>query len=233
MELFRDIFRRACERKGGVAALEYLLDKPKSAKQLKALDDSRYLSELSKKVFQSGFVWRVVENKWPEFEEVFWHFSIEKLLLMPTDMLEQKSQDKRIIRNFKKVQSIILNAQMIHNAAEKHGSFANFVADWPTEDIIGLWEYLAKNGTRLGGNTGPYGLRTIGKDTFLLSQDVEQYFRQHKLIEGGLRSKRSLQTIQNVFNDWHQESGRTLQEISRIVSFSCGDNFVGIIANNS
>ncbi|HAG41377.1 MAG TPA: 3-methyladenine DNA glycosylase, partial [Pseudoalteromonas sp.] len=40
------------------------------------------------------------------------------------------------------------------------------VANWPGDDTIGLWAYLKKHGARLGGNTGPYALRALGKDTF-------------------------------------------------------------------
>ena len=64
-------------------------------------------------VFQSGFVWRIVNNKWPQFEEVFWGFDIERLLMMPDDMLERKASDPGIIRNFSKVKTILENAVMI------------------------------------------------------------------------------------------------------------------------
>ena len=233
VEKFNDIYHRATERKGSELGLEAMLGEPRSAADLIALPDAYYLSEFTKKVFQSGFVWRVVEQKWPDFEELFWQFDIEKLLMMPPDMLEQKAQDKRIIRNFKKVKTIIENAQMMHHAAIEYGSFSTMVAEWPTDNIIGLWDYLKKKGSRLGGNTGPYGLRFIGKDTFILSRDVESYFRQHKLIEGGLSSKRSLQTIQGSFNQWMDESGRSLQQISRVIAFSCGDNYIASEATES
>jgi len=226
MESFDHIFKRASERKGGSRQLESLLSQPKTSDQLAAIDDSRFLAEFSKKVFQSGFVWRVVEQKWPNFEDSFWQFNIDKLLMMPPDMLEQKAQDPKIIRNFKKVKTIIDNAHMIKLAASKHGSFSTMVADWPTTDIIGLWLYLKKEGNRLGGNTGPYALRSIGKDTFLLSRDVEAYLRGHQLIEGGLSSLRSLNAIQACFNEWQQQSGRSLQELSQIIAYSCGDNYV-------
>ncbi|MEM0954121.1 MAG: DNA-3-methyladenine glycosylase, partial [Pseudomonadota bacterium] len=86
---FEAIYKRACERKGGPARLEKLLASPRSRRSLKALSDDRYLAEFSKKVFQSGFVWRVVEQKWEGFESLFWGFNIDKLLLMPDDMLER------------------------------------------------------------------------------------------------------------------------------------------------
>lgn len=226
METFKKIYARACERKGGEQALLTIVGCAKSDEDLRLITDDRVLAEFTKKIFQSGFVWSVVEKKWDSFEEVFWGFDIEKILLMPDDMLERKATDPAIIRNFNKVKTIRDNAYLIKEISNEHGSVANWLADWPSDDVIGLWAFLKKNGSRLGGNTGPYALRTLGKDTFLLSRDVEAYFRAHKLIEGGLTSKRTLTTIQQIFSTWQAESGLGLQEISQIVAFSTGDNHV-------
>ena len=225
LETYQKIYQRACERKGGPQALEATLDKPLSNKVLCKIGDDRFLAEFSKKVFQSGFVWRVVRNKWPDFERVFFDFKIEKILLIPDEMLEQKATDPSIIRNYNKVKTIRDNAIMIDTVAREHGSFAKFVADWPSEDIIGLWAYLKKHGARLGGNTGPYGLRTMGKDTFLLTNDVVGYFTKRNIISGSAQSKRSLKAIQESFNELQLQSGRSLQELSMIISRSVGDNF--------
>ncbi|MBF7073923.1 DNA-3-methyladenine glycosylase I [Glaciecola sp. MH2013] len=205
-----------------------LISKPASKQQLLEITDDRFLAEFTKKVFQSGFVWRVVRNKWPSFEEVFFEFNIDKILLMPDEMLEQKATNPAIIRNFNKVKTIRENAMMIDDVRREYGSFAKFVAQWPSDDIVGLWDYLKKHGARLGGNTGPYALRMLGVDTFLLSRDVEAYFVEHGLITGSARSKRSLKAIQDTFLHWQQESGLSLQELSQIVSYSCGDNYVGM-----
>ena len=225
-EKFAAIYQRAAERKGGNKRLEALLYAPLSPSELAAIGDDRYLAECSKKVFQSGFVWRVVENKWAQFENLFFQFNIEKILMMPDEMLEAKARDPAIIRNLRKVMCIRDNALMISDIQQQHGSFASFVANWPVENITGLWLHLKQFGSRLGGNTGPYSLRAIGKDTFLLSRDVEGYLKAHDVITGSAMSKRSLQAIQRTFNDWHQQSGRSMQEISRIVSLASGDNAI-------
>lgn len=228
MEKFQDIYQRAAQRKGGAAMLEQLLQAPLTAEQLKRLPDDAWLEEFTRKIFQSGFYWSVINNKWAGFREVFWDFSVDKLLMMPPDMLEQKASDERIVRNFKKVQTIPHNAYMIHDVAAEHGSFSQFIANWPTDDIIGLWAYLKKHGARLGGNTGPYTLRALGKDTFLLSRDFESYLRAHKIIDGGLQTKKSLTAAQAFFNELQQQSGLSLQELSLILAYSVGDNRVGI-----
>jgi 3-methyladenine DNA glycosylase Tag len=223
-ENFASIYSRAAKRKGSDAKLESMISKPLAESEVSEIGDDRFLAEFTKKVFQSGFVWRVVRNKWPHFEREFFEFDIEKILLMPDEMLEKKATNPDIIRNLNKVRTIRENALMIKSVAQAHGSFAQFVSDWGCEDIIGLWEYLKKNGARLGGNTGPYALRYLGKDTFLISRDIEGYFVARDLIQGSSRSKRSLTAIQEQFNRWQQQSGRSLQEISQIVSMSVGDN---------
>lgn len=225
-ETFEDIFQRASQRKGGNKQLEALLGKPATPRKLKSLGDDRYLSAFSKKIFQSGFVWRVVENKWPAFEKAFFKFDVDKILMMPDDMLERKAQDPSIIRNFTKVKSIRENAFMIQEIRRQGDSFAAFIANWPSEDIIGLWDYLKKHGSRLGGNTGPYALRTLGKDTFILSRDVERYLKTREVFSGAASSKRSRTQIQAFFNAMQQESGRPLQQISQVIGFASGDNVV-------
>lgn len=223
------IYGLACERKGGAAAVESLLPKSASHAKLRKLGSDRYLAEFTRKVFQSGFVWRVVNQKWDGFEEVFWGFDVERLLMMPDDMLERKAKDPNIIRNFTKVKTVRQNATMIAETERCNGmSFGQFVASWPEDDVIGLWLYLKKQGSRLGGNTGPYALRALGVDSFLLTQDVEGFLRNRGVIDGGTTSKKSLQATQEFFNELRAQSGRSLSQLSRIVSFSYGQNHVGI-----
>jgi 3-methyladenine DNA glycosylase Tag len=237
-ESFKALFSRAAQRKGGVKALELLLGKKILGKKLlddnaaeqnvALLGDDRILAAFTKQIFKSGFVWRVVENKWPDFEEHFFNFNLEKVLMMPEEMLERKAADPKIIRNFSKVKTIKANAQMMFEQQSDNKSFAQFISDWPSEDIIGLWAYLKKHGQRLGGNTGPYALRLLGKDTFILSSDVEAYLRAQKIIDGGLQSKKSLTAIQEYFNQLKKESGYSLTQLSRLIAFSSGDNYVQV-----
>ncbi len=228
MKAFDRLYQRACERKGGEAALRALLSKPLSDEELAGLPDALWLEEFTRKVFQSGFVWSVIDKKWPGFREVFWQFDIDKLLMRSPEQWEQAAQDERIVRNFQKVQSIPHNCLMIHEIAEKEGSFSRFIANWPSSDIVGLWDYLKQHGARLGGNTGPYTLRMLGKDTFILSRDVETFLRANEVFSGGMQSKKSLRAIQEYFNRLQQESGLSLQELSKIMAYSVGDNIVGL-----
>ncbi|WP_419149230.1 DNA-3-methyladenine glycosylase I [Pseudoalteromonas 'SMAR'] len=224
MQQFDSIYQRAVARKGSAAALENKISQPLSVVQLKQYSDDQWLEEFTRKIFQSGFYWSVVNSKWDGFREVFWQFSVEKLLMMSPEMYEQRSQDERIIRNAKKVQTIAQNCQMIFEVQQQHGRFSDFIAQWPEDDIVGLWLYLKKHGARLGGNTGPYALRAMGKDTFLLSRDVETVLRAEEVIDGGLQSKKSLYAAQRWFNQMKEHSGLSYQALSQIVAMSVGDN---------
>ena len=224
LESFDSLYQRAAVRKGGTKALQHLLGYENHRQTITSLGDDRILSAFSKKVFQSGFVWRVVENKWANFEDSFFNFNIAKVLMMPEEMMERKAADPKIIRNYNKVKTIKANAQMIFEEQQNGHSFSEFLANWPSDNLIGLWDYLKKNGQRLGGNTGPYALRALGKDTFLLTRDIEAYFRAHHIIDGGIQSKKSLLAIQTSFNQWQQECDLSLSQLSRLIAFATGDN---------
>ena len=94
MESFDSIFQRAAERKGGEDVLLALLPKPKTSAALKRTKDGTYLAEMTKCVFRSGFVWKIIENKWPGFEEAFHHFDVATCAMMSDEEQETLSCDQ-------------------------------------------------------------------------------------------------------------------------------------------
>ncbi|MCG7532841.1 DNA-3-methyladenine glycosylase I [Psychrobium sp. MM17-31] len=227
VEHFEAIISRAVERKGGEDALASLVYQPLPKNEIAKITADRVLSQMTKSIFQSGFVWRVVEAKWPDFEEHFFNFNLEKILMMPDEMVERKATDPKIIRNLKKVTTIRENALLISDLEREHGPIGEFIANWPEDDIIGLCDLFKRRGARLGGFTGYNVLRALGKDTFRLSSDVENYMRARGVITGGLQTKSSLKAIQKQFNEWHAQCGLSLTEMSMILAYSVGDNRVG------
>jgi len=59
-------------------------------------------------------------------------------------------------------------------------------------------------------------------------RDLENYLRAHKIIDGGLQTKKSLNAAQAFFNEMQKQSGLSMQELSLIVAYGVGDNRVGI-----
>jgi len=222
MRDFDWIYDHALNRKGGAEALEALLTVPRTADELAALPDRYFLSSMSWRIFCAGLNRKVVDAKWSAFEEVFFGFEPQKLVLMSDDMLEKTMQDKRIIRHWGKIKSIRINAAMILELGKEKGGFGRFLADWPNESIVELWQLFKKQGAQLGGNSGAYSLRIVGKDTFMLSNDVVAALKAQGIVDKKPTSKADLNRVQAAFNDWQKQSRRPLCQISRLLSF-CAD----------
>lgn len=224
MESFDSIHQRAIELKGGRAALGRLMPEVKSPRQLARSKDHRWLAQMARCIFQAGFVWRVVDNKWEGFEEVFFGFPPEKIVMLSPEQIDRFATNPLIIRNRQKVVSVQRNARFVMDVAREEGSFGRFVARWPDDDLVGLFQLFRKRGDRLGGMTGQRVLRNMGRDTFILTGDVVRCLRGAGLeIAPNPTSQRDLGRIQATFNDWHQASGLPYSHISRICACSIGD----------
>lgn len=217
---FQDLLTLAQARKGGVDAFEATLDHPKPAKELAAIPDHRWLSDMSKRVFQAGFNWKVVAAKWPRFEEVFQGFDIGHMSMMSDDDLDRYLKTDGIIRHGKKLQSIRDNAVFLKGLAREYGTAANAFADWPEDRYVELLWLLKKDASRLGGNSGMYFLRGMGVDSFIISTDVSKALIREGVVEKAPSSKRDLEAVQAAFNAWRAESGRPLTHISRVLACS-------------
>ncbi|MFP6834499.1 MAG: DNA-3-methyladenine glycosylase I [Pseudomonadales bacterium] len=220
MDSFESIFQHAAERKGGTVELEALLPSASTSRQLKALTDDRYLAEMTKCVFRSGFVWKIIENKWPGFEAAFHHFDVSVCAMLSEEEQEQLAQDASIVRHARKIQSVPKNAAFILDVRTSHGSFGSYLAGWPDDEIVGLWDDMKKRGNRLGGQTGRYFLRFVGKDTPMFSADVVKALVAQGVVEKEPTSKKALLHVQEALNQWRGESGRELCQISRVLACS-------------
>lgn len=228
LKAFNKIHALAQERKGGRLALEARLGElqTKSPEQLAELGDDRYLSMMTRCIFNAGFNWQVIKNKWPGFEEAFHGFNPLGLAHMPPEKWEEYAEDARIVRNWIKIKSVHDNALFLMEEAHSYGSFARHFADWPVSDQVGLMDYLKKRGSRLGGNTGMYFIRFMGKDGFVLSADVVARLKASGLeIADRPASKKDLELCQQAFNTWHEETGFPYSHLSRICAFSIGGNY--------
>lgn len=217
---FQSIFETAVLHKGSVDVVEQGLPLPKSSAQLRAITDDRYLSEMSRRIFRSGLKHSMVDGKWPAFEEVFFGFTPLRVAMMSDDELEGLLHNTAIIRHFGKIKAVRANAIWMQDVIREHGSFGEFIADWDAREIVDLWLLLKKQGTQLGGQSGSRFLRMVGKDTFLLTNDVVAVLKTEGVVDKIPTSKRDLHAAQVAFNQWADESGRSLAEISRIVSYT-------------
>ena len=111
-----------------------------------------YLEVMSKTVFQSGISWRVVDSKWLEIREAMHGFDPEVLSDLSEPDLEALVQDRRVIRNRRKLEAIVSNAQRIVELDERHGGFRSYLRshggfEETAKDLRKQFKFLGEHGT--------------------------------------------------------------------------------------
>ncbi len=220
METLAAIEARAARRKGGRKALEALLPQPRPPAELRRLRSEEIFEEMCRAVFRSGFVWNIVAHKWPGIRAALHAFDPVACAYLSDEALEALLSDRRMIRHRAKVLSVRDNAAFLLSVEQDYGSAAAWLADWPESDIVGLQLNLKKHGSRLGGRTGQFFLRALGKDTFCLTRDVVGALVRQGVIDREPASQRAFRDVQAAFNEWRAESARPLCQISRILACS-------------
>lgn len=186
------------------------------------LTDAECLSLITRRVFRAGMKHSVVDRKWAAFEEAFWNFDPLACQLIDDDRFEWLMQNDQIIRHWGKMKTVPVNAQMVSEFSKKHGGFGRFIAEWPTDDIVGLWQLLKKRGSHLGGDGGSRLLRMMGKDTFVLTDDVVRALVNAGIVTKKPTSLRDLNATQTFFNELQEQSQLPLSAISMTLALSIG-----------
>ena len=86
-----------------------------------------YLEVMSKAVFQSGMSWQVVNNKWNGIRDAFRDFDAEAVARLGEREIDELTQDTRVIRNRRKIEAIIENANRMLALEAEHGGFRNYL----------------------------------------------------------------------------------------------------------
>lgn len=220
MQSFNKIYDIATERKGGADELDELIGAARSSAELSAIPHDRWLAQATKCVFQAGFNWKVVESMWPGFEEAFHGFDLGRCAMLNEEDFDRLVSDTRIVRYGSKIRAVQENAQFMIELVKDSGSVGQAIANWPADDYIGLLAMLKKRGSRLGGNTGQYFLRFMGKDSFILSRDVVARLIAEGVVDKAPTSKKAMADVHAAFNTWMDQSGRSLTQISRVLAMS-------------
>lgn len=220
MRKLDEILEIAAARHGGRAAVLEAVPRPKTPAELAAIPDAVWLAQFARGIFQAGISWKVVDNKWPGITAAFLDFDPARVAMIEGDALDDLLDNPAVIRSGPKIMAIRDNAVWMGQVAAEHGSFAARIAHWPDADFAGLLAWLAKCGQRLGGNTGAYALRALGRDGFMLSADVTARLIEEGVIDGPATSARALAAVQAAFTQWQAESGLSLTAISRILAQS-------------
>ena len=123
----------------------------------KPADDSGYLEELTRAIFQAGFSWRVIRDKWPNFQKAFDGFDVETVAGYGEPDIERLVADASIVRNRRKIEATVHNARTMWDLTREYGAFHTYLRSLDGMDYAGWRKELSK---RLK-NLGPTGVFTF------------------------------------------------------------------------
>jgi 3-methyladenine DNA glycosylase Tag len=112
-----------------------------------------YLEVLTRAVFQSGLNWRVIDAKWDGFREAFHGFDPAWVANLTPEQVDELATDRRIVRNRRKIEATVDNAQAMLELDARHGGFQRYLRSHP-----GFDETVADLRRRFAflGDTGAY-----------------------------------------------------------------------------
>lgn len=100
---------------------------PGAPRQIDPRSLADYLEAMSKSVFQAGMSWEVVESKWPGIREALHGFDPAELAALDGAGVDALMEDRRVIRNRRKLEAIASNAARMLELDAEHGSFASYL----------------------------------------------------------------------------------------------------------
>jgi 3-methyladenine DNA glycosylase Tag len=127
-------------------------------------DDDGYLEQMTMAIFRSGFSWRVIRDKWPNFQRAFDAFSVEKVATYDERDVERLLSDAGIVRNGRKIEATIHNARVIRDLAAQHGSFFAYLRTMDGWDYGARREALCKQFHHLGPTGVFVFLYSVGEE---------------------------------------------------------------------
>jgi 3-methyladenine DNA glycosylase Tag len=121
-------------------------------KQIRPKRLNDYLEVMSKAVFQSGISWRVIESKWPGFKEAFFDFDPVRIAELDPPDVDRLAEDTRIVRNRKKIEATVHNAQTMVELDREYGGFKKYLRshgdfDETVADMRKRFKFLGDTGT--------------------------------------------------------------------------------------
>ena len=119
--------------------------------QIDARKPDDYLEVLSRVVFATGISGDVVDRKWPDIREAMHNFDAHRIANLSPDELDQLSSDPRVIRNRRKLEGIVANAQTLLKLDHEYGSVRNYLKS------LGSFEAAEKDLKKRFKFVGDYG----------------------------------------------------------------------------
>ncbi len=116
--------------------------------------DDEYFERMTKTIFQAGLNWKMIDDKWPNFEKAFVKFSIPKVAKFGDRQIAALLKNAGIVRNESKILSAVYNAQQSMAVEKEFGSFKEYFKsfgkdhDKLMEDLQSRFHHLGPSSAR-------------------------------------------------------------------------------------
>jgi len=111
-----------------------------------ATDDTKMFEFLVLESAQAGLSWITILKRREAYKNAFANYNVEKVARMTEQDIERLMQDSGIIRNRKKIQATISNAQHFLEVQKEFGSFCQYLKSFLPEGkpIINHWKSMSE-----------------------------------------------------------------------------------------
>lgn len=90
-------------------------------------DDSKLFQLLTIGIFQVGLNWKMIAGKRDVFAKYFYDYNVERVAAILPDEIEVMLKDSDMIKNERKINATINDAQAVLSIQKEYGSFSNYL----------------------------------------------------------------------------------------------------------
>ena len=135
---------------------------PEAPPQIVPQSLNDYLEVMTKAVFQSGMSWKVVNSKWPGFQDGFQGFDVAAVAAMDESAIDTLAADTRIIRNRRKIVATVHNAQRLIELDEEYDGIRNYLRSH--DDFYAVLKDVRKQFKYMGDTGTYYWMYVLGEE---------------------------------------------------------------------
>ena len=127
-------------------------------------DDAGYFEKITQAVFQAGFSWKVIRQKWPDFSRAFVGFDIDTVAAFGEEDVERLLEDEGIVRNGRKIEATIKNARVCQGLIGEHGSLNDYLRSMDGKIYAQREKMLCKQFKFMGPMGAYFFYWSVGED---------------------------------------------------------------------
>lgn len=125
--------------------------------------DDKYFEILCLMIFQAGFNWRMVREKWKDLKRPFKGFKIEDVVRLTSKHQQALLKNPKMIKNRRKIEAIVANAEIFLEIIREFGSFENYLGNLEKLSLKGKIKEIKNRFSGIGDYHAEFFLHSVGE----------------------------------------------------------------------